>query len=180
MYIWLIKVGFSIDNFVRILIICLLRGRRQVMSSTWSWYGQVWGAAVSLSVTAMRAVGLRKPGLLLGGVGLVLCVGMVLKASHEQAATAGDRQPEPWRIIQSLSHLEASISNLCELSQQPVFIAALHWAGALVKLIFVGGHMAWRLSDVLQQCSKECLFRVSFLLILDMWIFQQNYSFRWL
>lgn len=59
----------------------------------------------------MRAVSLRRPILILGGMGLVLFVSMFLRNGYEHAAEAGKEVGTP-RMVRSFSDLETSINNL--------------------------------------------------------------------
>ncbi|KAM3609699.1 uncharacterized protein V6R79_018842 [Siganus canaliculatus] len=61
----------------------------------------------------MRAVWLRRPFLLLvGGLGLVFCIGSFLKGSFEPTETETGKELLSPRMIRSLSELQANISNL--------------------------------------------------------------------
>lgn len=59
----------------------------------------------------MRAVSLRRPILILGGMGLVLFVSMFLRNGYEHAVEAGKEVGTP-RMVRSFSDLETSINNL--------------------------------------------------------------------
>ncbi len=57
---------------------------------------------------------------MLGGIGLFLCVGVFLKSGYKQML--GGKELDTPRMIRSLSDLEASISNIRELSQSFIFL----------------------------------------------------------
>ncbi|XP_051237519.1 probable polypeptide N-acetylgalactosaminyltransferase 8 [Dicentrarchus labrax] len=59
----------------------------------------------------MRAVSLKRPLLIFGGIGLLLYIGMFLKSGYDERTAGADTVDAP-RMVRSFSDLEESISNL--------------------------------------------------------------------